>query len=115
MEPFEVMVSESQERMLCVVEPDNVDAVLALCEKWEVGGAVIGAVTDGDRVRVLAGETLVGDMPVRALVDDCPLYDLQPQKPSAPIYAAPTPTRGRDQQPRPSSSAGLPRASNNRA
>ena len=46
MEPFEVMVSESQERMLCVVEPANVDAVLALCEKWEVGGAAIGSVTD---------------------------------------------------------------------
>ncbi len=40
MEPFEVMVSESQERMLCVVEPRNVEQVLALCEKWEVGGAV---------------------------------------------------------------------------
>jgi phosphoribosylformylglycinamidine synthase II len=38
MEPFEVMVSESQERMLCVVEPQNVDAVIALCEKWEVNG-----------------------------------------------------------------------------
>ncbi len=92
MEPFEVMVSESQERMLCVVEPDNVEHVLALCEKWEVGGAVIGVVTDGDRVRVLAGDRLVGEMPVRALVDDCPLYDLQPQKPSAPIYAAPDAT-----------------------
>ncbi len=92
MEPFEVMVSESQERMLCVVEPHNVEAVLALCEKWEVGGAVIGTVTDGHRVRVLAGEQLLGDMPVRALVDDCPLYDLQPQKPSAPVYAAPRAT-----------------------
>jgi phosphoribosylformylglycinamidine synthase len=92
MEPFEVMVSESQERMLCVVEPSNVEAVLALCEKWEVGGAVIGAVTDGERVRVLAGDQLVGEMPVRALVDDCPLYDLQPQKPGAPIYATPEAT-----------------------
>ncbi len=46
MEPFEIMVSESQERMLCVVEPANVAAVLELCEKWEVGGAPIGTVTD---------------------------------------------------------------------
>src|SRR5271155_1201765 len=45
MEPFEVMVSESQERMLCVVEPHNVDAVMSLCEKWEVNGAAIGTVT----------------------------------------------------------------------
>ncbi|MEA2209216.1 MAG: phosphoribosylformylglycinamidine synthase subunit PurL [Solirubrobacteraceae bacterium] len=89
MEPFEVMVSESQERMLCVVEPAKLDAVLALCEKWEVGGAVIGTVTDGGLVRVRCGDELVGEMPVRALVDECPLYDLQPHKPQGPIYAPP--------------------------
>jgi phosphoribosylformylglycinamidine synthase subunit PurL len=89
MEPFEVMVSESQERMLCVVEPANVDAVLALCEKWEVGAAAIGTVTAGERVRVFAGAEQVGDMPVRALVDDCPLYDLDPQRPSTPLYPPP--------------------------
>ncbi len=92
MEPFEVMVSESQERMLCVVEPANVEAVLALCEKWEVGGAVIGTVTETGRVRVCAGEELLGEMPVRALVDDCPLYDLHPRKPAEPIYAPPAAT-----------------------
>ena len=90
MEPFEVMVSESQERMLCVVEPANVDAVMALCEKWEVNGAAIGTVTDTGHMRVLDGGELVGDMPVRALVDDCPLYDLAPVKPSEPVYPAPT-------------------------
>ncbi|HEX7609197.1 MAG TPA: phosphoribosylformylglycinamidine synthase subunit PurL [Solirubrobacteraceae bacterium] len=89
MEPFEVMVSESQERMLCVVEPHKLDAVLELCEKWEVGGAAIGTVTDSMRMRVLRDGELVGDMPVRALVDDCPLYDLQPRKPAKRIYAAP--------------------------
>jgi len=89
MEPWEIMVSESQERMLCVVEPANVGAVLELCEKWEVGGAAIGTVTDTGRVRVFDGEAPVGDMPVRALVDDCPLYDLHPQKPSTPLYEAP--------------------------
>src|SRR5207244_3448116 len=82
MEPFEVMVSESQERMLCVVEPANVEQVLALCERWEVGGSVIGEVTDTQRIRVRDGDELVGDMPVAALVDECPLYDLQPQRPS---------------------------------
>ena len=64
MEPFEVMVSESQERMLCVVEPANVDAVMALCAKWEVNGAAIGTVTDTRRMRVLRDGELVGDMPV---------------------------------------------------
>jgi phosphoribosylformylglycinamidine synthase II len=100
MEPFEVMVSESQERMLCVVEPANVDAVLALCEKWEVGGAVIGKVTDSRRVRVRAGAELVGDMPVRALVDECPLYDVYPSKPQQPIYAAPQATLATGASPR---------------
>ncbi len=94
MEPFEVMVSESQERMLCVVAPADVDAVMALCEKWEVGGAAIGTVTDGGRLRVLRDGELLGDMPVRALVDDCPLYDLQPRKPTEPIYPPPAPAPG---------------------
>ncbi len=89
LEPFEVMVSESQERMLCVVAPGNVEAVLALCERWEVGGSAIGSVTASGRLRVFAGEELVGDMPVRALVDDCPLYDLAPSPPAVPIYPAP--------------------------
>ncbi|HTZ86680.1 MAG TPA: phosphoribosylformylglycinamidine synthase subunit PurL [Solirubrobacteraceae bacterium] len=89
MEPFEVMVSESQERMLCVVEPGDLEQVLALCEKWEVNGAAIGTVTDSGTVRVLAEGELVGEMPVRALVDDCPLYDLEPVKPTEQIYPAP--------------------------
>ena len=92
MEPFEVMVSESQERMLCVVEPSNVDAVLALCERWEVSGAAIGTVTDSGRMRILRGGELLGDMPVRALVDDCPLYDLAPERSADPIYPAPQAT-----------------------
>jgi phosphoribosylformylglycinamidine synthase subunit PurL len=100
MEPFEVMVSESQERMLCVVEPADVPAVLALCEKWEVGGAAIGTVTDSGRMRVLSGSQLLGDMPVRALVDECPLYDLAPQKPEQPIYAPPRARLAREASPR---------------
>ncbi len=89
MEPFEIMVSESQERMLCVVEPARVDEVLAVCAKWETTATAIGEVTDSGRLRVLSGGDVVGDMPVEALVDDCPLYDLAPEKPSAPIYPAP--------------------------
>jgi phosphoribosylformylglycinamidine synthase subunit PurL len=92
MEPFEVMVSESQERMLCVVEPEKVGAVLELCEKWEVNGSAIGTVTDSGKMRVLSEGELVGEMPVRALVDDCPLYDLEPQKPTEPTYPAPLAT-----------------------
>ncbi len=90
MEPFEIMVSESQERMLCVVEPARVPDVLALCEHFEIHGTAIGTVTDSGRMRVFDGPALVGDMPVSALVDDCPLYDLEPACSATPLYA-PTP------------------------
>jgi phosphoribosylformylglycinamidine synthase len=86
LEPFEVMVSESQERMLAVVEPGKVDEVLAICRKWETGGTAIGEVTGGDRIRILDGDVVVGDMPVTLLVDDCPLYDLEPGEPDGWIY-----------------------------
>jgi phosphoribosylformylglycinamidine synthase subunit PurL len=89
MEPFEVMISESQERMLCVVEPERLDDVLALCERWEVRATVIGDVTDTRRLRVFDGDDLVGDIPVEALVDDVPLYDLEPEEPAGPIYPDP--------------------------
>jgi phosphoribosylformylglycinamidine synthase subunit PurL len=86
MEPFEIMVSESQERMLAVVEPSRVAEVLAVCAKWQTGAAEIGVVTDSGRVRVLRGDEVVGDMPVEALVDGCPLYDLDPAEPEGWIY-----------------------------
>jgi phosphoribosylformylglycinamidine synthase subunit PurL len=89
MEPFEIMVSESQERMLCVCEPARIDEVLALCEKWEVNGTAIGTVTDTRRMRIFDGERLVGDIPVAALVDECPLYDLEPAKPREQLYEPP--------------------------
>jgi phosphoribosylformylglycinamidine synthase len=64
MEPFEVMTSESQERMLAIVEPDHLDEVLAICERWEVRASVVGKVTvgpddandaQGGRLRILDG------------------------------------------------------------
>src|SRR5204862_508155 len=100
MEPFEVMVSESQERMLCVVEPSTVPAVLAACERWEIGGAAIGTVTDTGRVRVLDAGRTVGDMPVAALVDECPLYDIAPSKPPHPPYEPPPARLAADAPPR---------------
>ena len=55
--------------------------LLEVCERWEVRATVIGEVTDTRRLRMLDGDELVGDMPVPALVDDCPLYDLEPEAP----------------------------------
>ncbi len=93
MEPFEIMVSESQERMLCVVEPRRVGQVMAICERWETLATPIGSVTDSGRFRVLDSGREVADLPVSVLVDDCPLYDLNPIAPSddAPIYGPPSP------------------------
>ena len=86
MEPFEIMISESQERMLCVIEPDKLAELEEVCERWEVRATAIGEVTDSRRLRVLDGDEVVGDMPVEALVDDCPLYDLEPEEPDEQIY-----------------------------
>ena len=82
LEPFEIMVSESQERMLCVVEPAAFERVAAVCARWELACSAIGRVTDSRRLRVLRGEELLGDMPVEGLVDDCPLYELAPAAPA---------------------------------
>jgi phosphoribosylformylglycinamidine synthase subunit PurL len=86
MEPFEIMISESQERMLAVVDPASIDKVMAICERWQTGAAVIGEVTDTERIRVMRGEDVVGDMPVSALIDACPLYDLEPEQPGDWLY-----------------------------
>jgi len=89
MEAFEIMVSESQERMLCVVEPERLGHVLGVCAHWEVRATTIGEVTGSGRLRVLERGHVVGDMPVTALVDDCPLYDLAPAPPTARVYPDP--------------------------
>jgi phosphoribosylformylglycinamidine synthase II len=95
MEPFEIMVSESQERMMCVCEPARLEDVLAVCARWEVHGTAIGEVTDTGAMRIFRGDELVGDMPVVALVDDCPVYELAPERPAAPLYDPPVATLAR--------------------
>ncbi|MGZ5335113.1 MAG: phosphoribosylformylglycinamidine synthase subunit PurL [Solirubrobacterales bacterium] len=86
LEPFEVMVSESQERMLAVVEPARVDEVIAVCERWQTNANAIGEVTGSGRLRVLDCGAVVGDVPVSALVDECPLYDLEPAESGGWMY-----------------------------
>jgi phosphoribosylformylglycinamidine synthase len=89
MEPFEIVISESQERMLCVVEPARIETVMKVCRKWEVGASAIGTVTDSGAIRVLRDGEIVGEMPARALVDECPRYELQPAKPLERLYPTP--------------------------
>jgi phosphoribosylformylglycinamidine synthase len=94
LEPFEIMISESQERMLCVVEPERVSHVLEVCERWEVLATPIGMVRTDPRFRVLDRGAVVADLPVEVLVDDCPLYDLAPSAPrpeDPPLYGATSP------------------------
>ena len=75
MTPYELMLSESQERMLMVLRPERMDAARAIFEKWELDFAVIGRITDSGRmVLTYDGET-VGDIEVAPLVDNAPEYD----------------------------------------
>jgi phosphoribosylformylglycinamidine synthase len=76
MEPFEVMTSESQERMLAIVTPADRAAVEEVCRRWEVRATVIGTVTGGGRLRILdADDSVLADVPANSLSDDAPLYD----------------------------------------
>ena len=77
MAPFEIMTSESQERMLAIVSPANVVQVQEICRRWEVAAAVVGRVT-GDgmlRVRDGAGGEVLAEIPASTLHDDAPVYD----------------------------------------
>jgi phosphoribosylformylglycinamidine synthase II len=75
MKPFEFMVSESQERMLAVVEPDKLEESQAVCTKWGLRSTVIGSVTDTGRFVVREGDVVVADMPAATLAHDAPEYD----------------------------------------
>ncbi|WP_280245247.1 phosphoribosylformylglycinamidine synthase subunit PurL [Nocardia abscessus] len=75
MTPAEVLSSESQERMCAVVTPENVDAFMAVCRRWDVLATVIGEVTDGDRLVVTwHGDTVV-DVPPRTVAHEGPVYE----------------------------------------
>lgn len=104
MEPFEVMTSESQERMLAIVEPENLDEVLEICARWEVRSTVIGKVTagsvaergagsvpargdasgSGGRLRIRDGfdGEILCDVPAASLHEDAPLYDRERAEPA---------------------------------
>src|SRR6187401_2577267 len=84
MAPFEVMISESQERMCAVVRPERWDEVLAVCERWDLPVAIIGRVTaDGDiTVTTDGGRTELARIPARALTSDAIVHER--------IAAAPT-------------------------
>src|SRR5690606_31465928 len=75
MTPYEILLSESQERMLVVAEKGREDEVRRILEKWELEAAVIGEVTDDGRFRVLENGAVVADIPALPLTDGCPTYE----------------------------------------
>ena len=72
--PFEVMLSESQERMLLVVRPEGVERVRRVVEKWSLRSAEIGAVTDTGNVVIREGAEVVCDVPAVLFTNECPTY-----------------------------------------
>jgi phosphoribosylformylglycinamidine synthase subunit PurL len=80
MTPYEIMLSESQERMLVVAEPGRVAAVQAICAKWELDATPVGRVTDDGMFRIRHHGVTVADIPGQRLVDDAPVYEVSPQE-----------------------------------
>ena len=76
MEPWEIMISESQERMVAIVRPTMIEAVEAVLDRWELHHAVIGEVTATGELRAFWDGDVVGEIPARLLTDECPRYDL---------------------------------------
>ncbi len=75
MSPYEVMLSESQERMLLVVKPSGVERIRSIVERWSLHATQIGTITDDRQIRVRNGEAIVADVPARLYTDACPVYE----------------------------------------
>lgn len=74
MTPYEIMLSESQERMLIVALPEQVDAIRSVCQKWELDATPIGRVTDDGMYRIRHDGVTVAEIPGQRLIDDVPIY-----------------------------------------
>ena len=97
MTPYEILLSESQERMLLVATPGNVAAVQAVFAKWDLDAPVIGEVVEGGRARISFQGEVVVDIPVDAVVNLCPAYNRPiaapaPPPPAPGLDALPLPT-----------------------
>lgn len=84
MEPWEVMISESQERMVAIVRPQMVGAAEAVLDRWELQHAVIGEVTSTGELRAYWHGEVVGAIPARLLTDECPRYEVA-RRPRPPL------------------------------
>jgi phosphoribosylformylglycinamidine synthase subunit PurL len=77
MEPWEIMISESQERMVAVVRPQMLDAVRRVCAQWELPCTPIGDATDTGDLRAFHDGELCGEIPAHLLTDECPRYEVE--------------------------------------
>jgi phosphoribosylformylglycinamidine synthase len=87
MEPWEIMISESQERMVAVCRPELLEPVEAVLDRWELHHAVIGEVTDTGELRAFFEDEAVGEIPAEYLTDECPRYHVD----SVPRAVSPAP------------------------
>jgi phosphoribosylformylglycinamidine synthase II len=97
MEPWEIMISESQERMVAVVRPEKLSAVEEVCSRWELDYSPIGEVTETDELRAYLDGELVGAIPAAYLTDEAPRYEVarQPRPAAEPAPAPAGPSADR--------------------
>jgi phosphoribosylformylglycinamidine synthase II len=81
MTPYELMLSESQERMLIVAEAEKVEAIRKVFEKWDLNAVEVGEVTSDGRLKLYMNGKLAGDLPAAPLSDKAPVYDRPKRKP----------------------------------
>jgi phosphoribosylformylglycinamidine synthase II len=96
LEPWEIMISESQERMVAVVAPERLDDVRAVCARWELPCTPIGEVAAHGELRAFASSELVGSIPARVLTDECPRYEVGQRPRSAPASTTSPTTQSLD-------------------
>jgi phosphoribosylformylglycinamidine synthase II len=89
MTPYEIMLSESQERMLMVLKPGSEEIARKIFKKWELDFAIVGSITDTGRMVLKSGNQIVGDLPVSPLVDDAPVYDRPHDRRARPATITP--------------------------
>jgi phosphoribosylformylglycinamidine synthase len=93
LEPWEIMISESQERMVAIVRPERLGEVEEVCRRWELHYAEIGAVTDTGDLRAFYENQVVGEIPAAFLTDECPRYEVEQEAPEVTFTPANRPNR----------------------
>ena len=81
MEPIEIMMSESQERMFAICSEDNLEKVLGICSKWGVDATPLARVTEGDTLRLMMGDKVVAEVPASSLARG-PEYHREQERPA---------------------------------